>query len=1035
MAEAEHAPLLKVRSSLQRLTHKPPMPTQDKFTVDPISKWKRYRRFPCKLTLSLVLSLLLFLETLMYSVGHNTLEMNLSQALRWHFLPENQADGVAKLPNVPAILPLLRTTVTRYHKLNETIPGVFRTDLPITMTVTNDDVPSTERTAPISCPLTLEHPLGPFEPENPECPFYADLASNVTEISLALEIVMTPSWSILESAYGSIMEWHVVQQYRLSHSTGLTTVGLLYTYTDRRALPASHVPQTSLFWFTLAILFLCVWEMALRFRKVLKWWKMSDFEKQEVVDLPVWSKSWSIFTFISDTFTTLSSIFCLVYLLSSDSSVLAHLRWLFLGTACLTQWIKLLSFLELSPRFSLLLRTVRTAAPQLLAFAAVTAPILMAFILFGTVVFGRYCPYFRTVGRTSVSLFAVLNGDSIVDMFAAVHDANTPFVAFIGRVYVFCFVCFFIYVIINLFRVSVVRAYESVREYYPVHLAPENANPMGEDLLVINPPSAQLRLQSSPTPPPAVEQEEEEVVSALDATLWEKVQDHFAAFKRNATTWNNVLLCLLVTVHALTIVDTHNEISQDTVNVMKELFLPPDPVDDLNTFQSRLYATQDVADWVNSTVQKYFTFNATHPGMYWFHHVHGTTEPLAPLMTVAFLESGSFWNIDPTVRRDDRFRSITCNLTTAAPLGPFGYVAADAPGNCSGIPDLFGRVTRVNVDFSFTTQHPGYFAHVGCMNWRLTQQYDFAPRDGFVHVELSFSNNVCSRLTLDEAVQEWTFFETLGVLVCAFVGILLSVHQVRLYGCAGLRSPLRLFAMLTDVVNVVWAAVHLNYMLMPEPESIVVVDAHWILIGTGCMMSWFVLFTHVDTIDKFHVLGASLQAGISTALSWLLGALPVFLGYSLFGTTVYGHRSYKFSSVVQTCVTLFGLINGDAVFSVFEELNDPTAQFATFISRIYLMSFVALFISAIVNIFLVIMEHAYSKAVHSFTGIAAPVSESGTARRRAPSTNSDTSDGSAPQFASAVVRINSPIPSGSPGTLNSRGHSYGGLASSPKHVT
>lgn len=57
-----------------------------------------------------------------------------------------------------------------------------------------------------------------------------------------------------------------------------------------------------------------------------------------------------------------------------------------------------------------------------------------------------------------------------------------------------------------------------------------------------------------------------------------------------------------------------------------------------------------------------------------------------------------------------------------------------------------------------------------------------------------------------------------------------------------------------------------------------------------------------------------------------------------------------------TAVTLFSLINGDGVHATFEELYSEHK----FISRLYLYSFISLFIYAVLNIFIVIIEDAFS---------------------------------------------------------------------------
>jgi len=107
----------------------------------------------------------------------------------------------------------------------------------------------------------------------------------------------------------------------------------------------------------------------------------------------------------------------------------------------------------------------------------------------------------------------------------------------------------------------------------------------------------------------------------------------------------------------------------------------------------------------------------------------------------------------------------------------------------------------------------------------------------------------------------------------------------------------------------------------------------------------------------------------------------------------------QFATLDQACVTLFSLLNGDVIHDVFDQLHpvcsfllpacmsaclpcscDPcfpsplcscylcfTLQQHPVVSRIYIYSFISLFIYAVLNIFIAIIEDAFfaSKAVRS----------------------------------------------------------------------
>lgn len=100
---------------------------------------------------------------------------------------------------------------------------------------------------------------------------------------------------------------------------------------------------------------------------------------------------------------------------------------------------------------------------------------------------------------------------------------------------------------------------------------------------------------------------------------------------------------------------------------------------------------------------------------------------------------------------------------------------------------------------------------------------------------------------------------------------------------------------------------------------------------------------------------STLRKGALKGGMFLLGVLPVFLGYAYAGIIMFSSSSQYFSSLYQACVSLFALMNGDAIRDSFNEVYVvyPLA------SRIYIYSFVFLFITAVLNIFIAIVEDAF----------------------------------------------------------------------------
>jgi len=127
-----------------------------------------------------------------------------------------------------------------------------------------------------------------------------------------------------------------------------------------------------------------------------------------------------------------------------------------------------------------------------------------------------------------------------------------------------------------------------------------------------------------------------------------------------------------------------------------------------------------------------------------------------------------------------------------------------------------------------------------------------------------------------------------------------------------------------------------------------------LLLGIGTLLAWINLVRYLEFDKKYTVLISALQRVFPNALRFLLGALPVFIGFALFGVAYFSETSLRFSTFGRACVTLFGLQNGDDVQGTFMDTSSDML-----VSRIYLALFVFISIYGVANIFIAIMDEAY----------------------------------------------------------------------------
>lgn len=109
-------------------------------------------------------------------------------------------------------------------------------------------------------------------------------------------------------------------------------------------------------------------------------------------------------------------------------------------------------------------------------------------------------------------------------------------------------------------------------------------------------------------------------------------------------------------------------------------------------------------------------------------------------------------------------------------------------------------------------------------------------------------------------------------------------------------------------------------------------------------------------------------------LKFLISSTPMLVGYALCGVALFSPYSifvssnqlcpnlniFQFLDLDTTIVTLFALLNGDVVHSGFNNLAQDPHTF--FLSRAYMYTFVVLFITAVRNVFIFIIQDGYHLA-------------------------------------------------------------------------
>lgn len=90
------------------------------------------------------------------------------------------------------------------------------------------------------------------------------------------------------------------------------------------------------------------------------------------------------------------------------------------------------------------------------------APLYLGYATLGTILFGGRSSNFGSVRASVVTLFSLLNGDSMLDVFVELHSPDVEGV--IADLYLMTFCCLFIYCAVNVFISIIANSYQTLQE-------------------------------------------------------------------------------------------------------------------------------------------------------------------------------------------------------------------------------------------------------------------------------------------------------------------------------------------------------------------------------------------------------------------------------------------------------------------------------------------------------------------------------------------------------------------------------------------
>eukprot|EP01060_Flectonema_neradi_P039419 TRINITY_DN8676_c0_g4_i1.p1 TRINITY_DN8676_c0_g4~~TRINITY_DN8676_c0_g4_i1.p1 ORF type:complete len:648 (+),score=116.95 TRINITY_DN8676_c0_g4_i1:38-1981(+) len=176
---------------------------------------------------------------------------------------------------------------------------------------------------------------------------------------------------------------------------------------------------------------------------------------------------------------------------------------------------------------------------------------------------------------------------------------------------------------------------------------------------------------------------------------------------------------------------------------------------------------------------------------------------------------------------------------------------------------------------------------------------------------------------------------------------------------SGSKIQWLLIAIISDVLILISKTLTLVVCTTTSDVSSGTLTANTTLSGFAVLGAYIVIISHLEHQPRFYLLIKTLKRGTPRAFKFVVGSFPILMGYALLGTVLFGGYSEKFATLDGAFVTLFALMNGDIIDDTFQSIFFESNVVLQIVSRIYLYTYIALFIYAILNILLAIMEDAY----------------------------------------------------------------------------
>jgi hypothetical protein len=222
-------------------------------------------------------------------------------------------------------------------------------------------------------------------------------------------------------------------------------------------------------------------------------------------------------------------------------------------------------------------------------------------------------------------------------------------------------------------------------------------------------------------------------------------------------------------------------------------------------------------------------------------------------------------------------------------------------GSSSQLRDAFDRLQQIELSFAVKSLDLTIAEAPECVNWYVFISFDNSQRDGRVKMSISTNYGYCVD-NIQQIVTSTTSWLAITVLVLASISLINRVISLIRRGRNVLLKRFRerkallelarqyidlwMFVALTkDAFAIIGYSMFLDRSSQMEKMDI----ATSFFTGVGSLFAYVGLIGHLQYYAKFYTLIEAVKNAIPSISRFVIGILPIYIGYSLAGTVWFGH--------------------------------------------------------------------------------------------------------------------------------------------------